>query len=157
LLAGLAASKFLPLPSKAWVNILPVLSRDLILYEAELPTLSNAQWFEVCSKRFRLASIIAAEAEKQAHEDATGNWRRNRWRQFFLKTLGKMEHRDESACLAEDHHVCRKHLLLPMWTYSDVSARGQLKYVVLHRKHGLARSRISAREFDPLRVFEELK
>lgn len=33
----------------------------------------------------------------------------------------------------------------------------QCRYVVVHRKAGITRNRMSTREYDPLRVFEELK
>ncbi|ORY58690.1 hypothetical protein BCR35DRAFT_309436 [Leucosporidium creatinivorum] len=130
---GLAAAGGRPIPSRAFVQLLPVLSRDFLL-KAELPRLPNSQWREICERRF-LPAVLSREVECKGEDDGS-LWMKGRWKGVFLKLIGRLEHRDQTACAQEDHS-CR--------------------YVVLHRKAGITRNRMSTREYDPLRVFEELK
>jgi hypothetical protein len=116
----LAAAGGRPIPARAFVQLLPVLSRDFLL-NAELPRLKNLQWKEVCERRF-LPGVLSREMERRGEDDGS-LWMKGRWKSVFLSELltapepgieadqppteliGRLEHRDSTACAQEDHSV----------------------------------------------------
>lgn len=109
LLAGLAGQ--VAVPTKSYVALLPFLSRSFILYEMELPRLTDEDWREICRIRF-IRSIFGAHERSLAGERVKGGWR-----MFFVKTLQRYEHRHATGCVKEDNMV------------SDISLAGRLEAI----------------------------
>lgn len=77
----LAAAGGRPIPARAFVQLLPLLSRDFLL-NAELPRLRNLQWKEVCERRF-LPAVISREVERRGPDDGS-LCMKGRWKGVFL-------------------------------------------------------------------------
>jgi hypothetical protein len=72
------------IPSRAFVLLLPVLSRNFLLYHAELPRLSNTQWKDVCIRRFPV-STVTREIETVGEDGMMA--KKGSWRELFLREL----------------------------------------------------------------------
>ncbi|KAM0753832.1 hypothetical protein T439DRAFT_164453 [Meredithblackwellia eburnea MCA 4105] len=93
----------------------------------ELPRLSEATWRDIVEQRYPPSAIQKYRLDKSCTR---------RWKELFLRSLASFEHRSDSGCSQSQHMT---------------------HYLVLHRTYGLTMNRTSTRDYDPLRVFEELK
>lgn len=100
LLAGAAGRA---IPSRAFVQLLPVLSREFILRHVELPRLRNSEWKEVFERRF-LPGMVGSELERKGLDDGSVKMK-GRWKGAFLS-----ESRNPSrAAVADRTSLCRDH------------------------------------------------
>lgn len=99
-LSGLGARSCVP--PRAFVLLFPNLSRNFLLYHAELPRLKDDHWKEICERRFSI-SVMTRELEKEAQGEAVPA--KGRWKGAFFRIIGKLEHRMETGCSKEEHSV----------------------------------------------------
>lgn len=99
-LAGLGVRSCVP--PRAFVLLYPNLSRNFLLYHAELPRLKDDSWKEICEGRF---SVSAMTSEKEKEREAGGVPSKGRWKEAFFRIIGKLEHRVETGCSKEEHLV----------------------------------------------------
>lgn len=84
--ALVAASSSSRVPAAAWTSLLPILSRHFLLFSAELPRLSNAEYRDVCTRRFPSA-LVTHDLNKEVSRGGPGPDRKGWWREMFLRKL----------------------------------------------------------------------
>lgn len=90
------------IPSAVWIHLLPILSRNFLLYSMELPYLSSNQWHLISTIRFLRSTT---EKESRRLKAQSTNSIHSSWRSFFLKEISRLEHRAENNCSHGENFV----------------------------------------------------
>lgn len=104
LLAALGGLTISP-PARAWVLLLPQLSRSFLLWQAELPRLQDQDWKEICEARFPPSVCRKEVLDGPLIEHRSRAQVKGKWRSVFLRTLGELEHKADSGCNLKEHLV----------------------------------------------------
>ncbi|KAH7930666.1 hypothetical protein BV22DRAFT_1101626 [Leucogyrophana mollusca] len=108
-------------PRQNWIEILSLAAPTFLLFETTLPNMKTSEWEECFRRRF-LPSWT--------------RWKKDSWREGFLKVLHRLWHRSHTSCTTDES-----------WT----------KYVVLNRSGSANELEAASRSFSPLAIFNEMK